>query len=128
MASPSFGRLRPLPRSNTIFGESCAYLVVLVPAVVLDHIRYWWYVLEKNWFVVARLFADSAVLGSCNSFLMAEKEGNTNEKNAVEGPRTTKKPYQEPAFRYEKVFETMALSCGKVQPTNFQCSFHRNAS
>jgi len=59
---------------------------------------------------------------------MAEKEGNTNEKNAVEGPRTKKKPYQEPAFRYEKVFETMALSCGKVQPTNFQCSFHRNAS
>lgn len=41
---------------------------------------------------------------------------------------TTKKPYQEPAFRHEKVFETMALSCGKVQDTNFQCRFNRHTS
>jgi hypothetical protein len=59
---------------------------------------------------------------------MAEQDSNTNEENAVESRRTAKKPYQEPAFRYEKVFETMALSCGKVQPTQFQCGFHRNAS
>jgi hypothetical protein len=32
-----------------------------------------------------------------------------------------RKPYQKPAFRYERVFETMALSCGKVSPTQFQC-------
>jgi hypothetical protein len=25
-----------------------------------------------------------------------------------------KKPYQKPAFRYERVFEIMALSCGKT--------------
>jgi hypothetical protein len=56
---------------------------------------------------------------------MAEKDWNTNKKSAREIPRTTKKSYQEPAFRYERVFETMALSCGKVETTNFQCKFHR---
>jgi hypothetical protein len=60
--------------------------------------------------------------------IMAEQDWNTNEENAVESRRTTKKPYQEPAFRHERVFETMALSCGKVQPTQFQCRHHRNAS
>ncbi len=33
----------------------------------------------------------------------------------------SRKPYQKPAFRYERVFETMALSCGKLSPTQFQC-------
>ena len=28
-----------------------------------------------------------------------------------------KKLYQKPAFRYERVFETLALSCGKVVVT-----------
>jgi len=47
----------------------------------------------------------------------------TNEENLL-----PKKPYQDPAFRFERVFETMALACGKVQPTNFQCRFHRHNS
>jgi len=38
------------------------------------------------------------------------------------------KPYQDPAFRYERVFETMALACGKIEPTTFQCRFHRKNS
>jgi len=59
---------------------------------------------------------------------MAEQDWNTNEKKAVESRRTTKKTYQEPAFRHEKVFETMALSCGKVNATEFQCRFHRMSS
>jgi hypothetical protein len=29
----------------------------------------------------------------------------------------TKKRYQRPAFRYERVFETLALSCGKILQT-----------
>jgi hypothetical protein len=28
-----------------------------------------------------------------------------------------KKRYQRPAFRYERVFETLALSCGKILQT-----------
>jgi len=59
---------------------------------------------------------------------MAEKNDKADEKNLGESPRTTKKPYQEPAFRHERVFETMALSCGKVNATEFQCRFHRMSS
>jgi len=33
-----------------------------------------------------------------------------NQGNGPEG----KKPYEKPAFRFERVFETMALSCGKM--------------
>ena len=34
---------------------------------------------------------------------------------------TTKKPYEKPSFRFEKVFVTSALSCGKVGNVG-QCS------
>jgi hypothetical protein len=37
-------------------------------------------------------------------------------------PATNKKPYEKPAFRYEQVFVTSALSCGKVSPTQLGCS------
>jgi hypothetical protein len=84
------------------------------------------YASRKKWFVVERSrFAVVAVLLR-NSFLMDEQ--NTNEKDAVESRRTAKKLYQDPVFRYEKVFETMALSCGKVNATEFQCRFHRQSS
>lgn len=39
-----------------------------------------------------------------------------------------KRPYQKPDFQYEKVFETMALACGKLSPTQRQCRFNRRAS
>jgi hypothetical protein len=39
-----------------------------------------------------------------------------------------KKPYEKPEVRSERVFETMALSCGKTGPTNFACRTNRNAS
>jgi len=39
-----------------------------------------------------------------------------------------KKPYQKPAFRYERVFETLALSCGKIIPSQGQCHFSRKSS
>ena len=39
-----------------------------------------------------------------------------------------KKPYQKPAFQYECVFETMALACGKMDPTVGQCTFNRKNS
>ncbi|HEY6421520.1 MAG TPA: hypothetical protein VIX59_21185 [Candidatus Binataceae bacterium] len=40
----------------------------------------------------------------------------------------TRKPYVKPAFEREQIFETMALSCGKVQSTQSSCHNHRNAS
>ena len=39
-----------------------------------------------------------------------------------------KKPYLKPAFRREQVFETMALACGKLNPTQQQCRVNRKAS
>jgi hypothetical protein len=36
-------------------------------------------------------------------------------------PATNKKPYEKPSFRYEQVFVTSALSCGKINPTSMSC-------
>jgi hypothetical protein len=42
--------------------------------------------------------------------------------------RAAKKPYVKPQVRHERVFETMALSCGKVQTTEHSCHFNRKTS
>lgn len=34
----------------------------------------------------------------------------------------TKKPYEKPSFRYEQVFVTTALSCGKISITQVNCT------
>jgi hypothetical protein len=39
-----------------------------------------------------------------------------------------KKPYHRPEFRFERVFETRALSCGKISTTQSQCSFNTKSS
>jgi hypothetical protein len=39
-----------------------------------------------------------------------------------------KKAYAKPAFEHERVFETMALACGKLSPTQFTCHFNRKTS
>jgi hypothetical protein len=39
-----------------------------------------------------------------------------------------KRPYKKPDFQHEKVFETMALACGKLNPTQGQCKFNRKNS
>jgi hypothetical protein len=59
---------------------------------------------------------------------MTKEDANVDGKNVNESGHSRKKPYQKPEFRYEKVFETMALSCGKVSPTEFQCRFNRKLS
>lgn len=48
---------------------------------------------------------------------------NTNAPNQGAG----KKPYHKPEFRYERVFETLALACGKIQ-TGSQCRFRKKRS
>lgn len=40
----------------------------------------------------------------------------------------TKKPYQKPDFRFEEVFVTSALTCGKISDTDSNCTFHMSAS
>ncbi len=44
------------------------------------------------------------------------------------GKSLAKKPYQKPEVRHEKVFETMALACGKVQTTSRACRVSRKNS
>jgi hypothetical protein len=39
-----------------------------------------------------------------------------------------KKPYQKPAFRHERVFETRALVCGKINGTQGACASNRKTS
>jgi hypothetical protein len=54
-----------------------------------------------------------------------------------QGPREKKKPdtavqhkkvYQKPAFRYERVFETLALACGKIGASTPQCQASKKTS
>ena len=51
--------------------------------------------------------------------------GKPSEAQAVAGaeskPTHDRKPYQKPAFQFERVFETMALTCGKVGVEQLQC-------
>jgi hypothetical protein len=57
--------------------------------------------------------------------------GDSTQVEAVahtEFARARRKPYLKPAFRFERVFETMALSCGKVNSTQGQCRFNRKTS
>ena len=60
--------------------------------------------------------------------LMVEQDWNTDDKIAGESPVAPKKQYQDPAFRHERVFETMALSCGKMSSTDFQCHMRPHSS
>jgi hypothetical protein len=49
-------------------------------------------------------------------------------KSLTESSRSGKKNYKKPAFRSERVFETMALSCGKLSPAAPNCKHRRRAS
>ncbi len=52
-----------------------------------------------------------------------------SDQQKIPGTRaTTKKPYLKPAFRHEKVFETMALACGKISPSQLQCKQNKKSS
>lgn len=59
---------------------------------------------------------------------MAEPE-ETNRPQHREGAGPgAKRLYVKPEFRHEKVFETMALSCGKMNVLQGQCRLNRNVS
>ena len=58
---------------------------------------------------------------------MGQEHGEADEKEFnLRSP--AKKLYQDPAFRHEKVFETMALQCGKIAGTSFMCHSRPNSS
>jgi hypothetical protein len=47
-----------------------------------------------------------------------ERSGSPQD---IEGDRRGKRPYRKPAFRHERVFETQALTCGKIGTTQYAC-------
>jgi hypothetical protein len=50
------------------------------------------------------------------------------KSNKAPWAATAKKPYVKPSFEREKVFETQALTCGKVQTTQQSCHSNRKHS
>jgi hypothetical protein len=46
----------------------------------------------------------------------------TGENRTAATEKRQRKPYQKPAFRHERVFETTALVCGKQGGTSHQCN------
>ena len=60
------------------------------------------------------------------------KMNSTEQKNRIDSAdattRKVKRPYVKPEVRHERVFETMALACGKVQTTQSGCHFIRKNS
>ena len=56
---------------------------------------------------------------------------SAEDKSAVNTPNqsATRKPYHKPEFRFEKVFETLALACGKIHGgVHGQCHINRKVS
>ena len=55
-------------------------------------------------------------------------QNETQDTGAGSEKAREKRPYKKPEVRHERVFETMALSCGKVRATQAQCRFNRKRS
>jgi hypothetical protein len=59
---------------------------------------------------------------------MSPSEPTKPVTSTANGKSNIRKPYQKPEVRHERVFETMALSCGKVQATSASCRLNRKTS
>jgi hypothetical protein len=59
---------------------------------------------------------------------MRQREETGRRTSSLEGTPAERKPYQKPAVRYERVFETSALVCGKIQTTQYACKINRKSS
>jgi hypothetical protein len=60
---------------------------------------------------------------------MTSSDSRTQNTKVADGrEQKPKKPYRTPEFRFERVFETTALACGKVSQTQQQCKFNTKSS
>jgi hypothetical protein len=59
---------------------------------------------------------------------MEQREDTDRPASPLEAQQVVRKPYRKPAVRHEQVFETRALTCGKVQTTQGACHFNRRNS
>jgi len=60
--------------------------------------------------------------------MSSERQGDGGTRVRDIGNRNPKRPYKKPSFRFESVFETMALSCGKIIPSQAGCKLNRKNS
>lgn len=56
-----------------------------------------------------------------------EREPRLEKQEDSQGHPASKQPYQKLAFRYERVFETQALTCGKLSGGGPRCITRRTA-
>jgi hypothetical protein len=54
--------------------------------------------------------------------------GEETGENAKSEPARNRKHYLKPAFRFERVFETQALSCGKISSHFTPCHLNPKTS
>jgi len=61
---------------------------------------------------------------------MNDSEGNAIQcaGEEVATGSEVRKPYRKPTFRFEQVFETMALQCGKIAGTSAACNASKMTS
>jgi hypothetical protein len=59
---------------------------------------------------------------------MTENQTAREKTRQVGNASDEKKLYEKPAFRCEQVFETQALTCGKIAPTVGNCQFSQKTS
>lgn len=59
---------------------------------------------------------------------MTQKNTPAGTDKKPESQPRGKKPYMKPDFRFEKVFETLALTCGKLQHEGGLCRSIRKRS
>jgi hypothetical protein len=59
---------------------------------------------------------------------MSENQVSRGKHEPLKNASKDKKTYLKPGFRHERVFETTALSCGKVNSTQLTCQSSRKTS
>jgi len=59
---------------------------------------------------------------------MSESVKANATSSAEEASSRPKRPYHKPLVRYERVFETRALRCGKISATEGSCFHNRKTS
>jgi hypothetical protein len=68
-----------------------------------------------------RIPPDPKLENSVEEIKIMDENEDAREEKQPESAVKSKKVYHKPAFRFEKVFERDALSCGKVAATQATC-------
>jgi hypothetical protein len=61
-------------------------------------------------------------------WILGQREETNGNASSIETRQVAKKPYHKPEVRFERVFETRALTCGKISVTQGQCTHNLKTS